>query len=629
MFGQRLSKITRNAINKTVHLTSVPKLNGGLNTTHDKTVIGDNQLSDALNVWWRHGALRSRPGFSVDTVLATGSAPDEVAFWEFVGAKASYIKTGNASTLRFYFNGQQYSAMAGSSVPIVVQHEGNIYAFLSSIKKCDGANVDTVSPTRPTVLLNGKPSLTADNLNGSAFVGYNRLTGNYKAKYTSDGQGAIYSLPAAADGDITATYTDEDGNTHTLTVSSGSTASSDYITINIGGTQKNVFLFTNTNRTIFYYGITGPSDPQVLPSVGFSGNIEVSVDRTANDYATISGCTISAWFGGTRNSYGNGSRLFVAGNPSNPSTIYWSDVGDPLYFPENNYAIVGNGKERITNLCQLGEYLVIFTEENIYAMQYVSNTVTAEDIANGYDAAAIAAYFPITQIASPAGCDTHTACLVNNRIVWMNTNGEAWCLTGLSQFDERFIRKIDEEVAMTVDSSATAYSDGEYYYCLSGQDIYVLFAEDWRNYQWYKWLFPLEDCYTIGKGGITAWVGGLYNSIVAYKWNETDELGNIVIYDQLEEDTLVAGSFTTKAFTCGLPHMYKKWHKGYICAAGDGEATVRYNDIPDDPITLGSMYPKKLYPDTTSLSMAITVGFTGRIEIAEVLLKYSIFEEAR
>ena len=56
---------------------------------------------------------------------------------------------------------------------------------------------------------------------------------------------------------------------------------------------------------------------------------------------------------------------------------------------------------------------------------------------------------------------------------------------------------------------------------------------------------------------------------------------------------------------------------------------MRYNDIPDDPITLGSMYPKKLYPDTTSLSMAITVGFTGRIEIAEVLLKYSIFEEAR
>ena len=626
MFGQRLSKITRNAINKTVHLTSVPKLNGGLNTTHDKTVIGDNQLSDALNVWWRHGALRSRPGFSKTLLSASVSAPDKVVYWKFPDADVQYRAEDNNWDLIFRHgtNTQTWvpQTLNPQPVPVVVQQEGVIYAYLTDgAVKYNGATVSAASPTAPVVLLNGKPSLTASSLNGSTFVGYNRLTGAYKAKYTSDNTGAIYSLPTAAKG-ITVKYTDQSGTTHTSVILATATQATTSITVTVGGVSKTGYWFTNPNRTIIWFGETS-STPLVLPAVGFSGNIEVTTEKATDDYSSIAGCTLSAWFGGTRNSIGNGSRLFVAGNPDAPSTIYWSDVGDPLYFPENNYAIVGDGKEKITNLCQLGEYLVIFTEKSIYAMQYVSNTVTAEDIANGYDAAAIAAYFPITQIASPAGCDTHTACLVNNRIVWMNTNGEAWCLTGLSQFDERFIRKIDEEVAMTVSSSATAYSDGEYYYCLSGQNIYVLFAEDWRNYQWYKWQFPLEDCYTISNGGITAWIGG---QIYAFMWDDEEDHLDPSVDD---ETTPVSGTFTTKAFTCGLPHMYKKWHKGYICAAGDGEATVRYNNIPDDPITLGSMYPQKLYPDTTSLSMAITVGFTGRIEIAEVLLKYSIYEEAR
>lgn len=627
MFGQRLTKEIKRSMKRSVQITSVPHLNGGLNNTHDKTTIGDNQLQDCKNVWWHHGALRTRPGYMSHALYTALTKPSNIVSWDLLSARVSYIKETLATIVFDMGNGNVFAVSSQTQpVPVVTQGTNYVYAYLLDyIRKCNSSGVTAATPTAPYVLLNGKPSVSADSLNGTTFTGYNRLTGKYKAKYTSDNTGAIYSLPAASSGDITATYTDEDGNTHTLTVPSGSTASSNYITINIGGTPKNVFLFTNTNRTIFYYGITGPSDPQILPSVGFSGNIDVTATKSSNDYSTIGKCTISAWFGGTRNAINNGSRLFMAGNPDTPSTIYWSDVNDPLYFPENNYAVVGDGTEIITNLCQLGEYLVIFTEKSIYAMQYVSNTVTAEDIENGYDAAAIAAYFPISQIASPAGCDTKTACLVNNRIVWINTDGTAWCLTGLSQYDERFIRKIDEEVAMTIDSSATAYSDGENYFCLSGQSVYVLVAEDWRNYQWYKWLFPVEDCYTIGSGGITFWLGGVYNTALRATMEDTTDH----IYSTLS-GTKIDGYFVTKSFTCGLPHMYKKWHKGYVCAGGDGTMNLAYNGTPDlTTVTLAEVYPHKYFIDETAVSMAMKVSFTGAITVAEIVLKYSIYEEAR
>ena len=53
----------------TARLT-VPKLCGGLNLCDADFGIDDHQLSDGNNVWWRAGALRTRPGLTpVDNML--------------------------------------------------------------------------------------------------------------------------------------------------------------------------------------------------------------------------------------------------------------------------------------------------------------------------------------------------------------------------------------------------------------------------------------------------------------------------------------------------------------------------------------------------------------------------------
>ena len=41
---------------------SIPDLAGGINLRDSLTTVQDNQLTDAVNMWFRDGALRTRPG---------------------------------------------------------------------------------------------------------------------------------------------------------------------------------------------------------------------------------------------------------------------------------------------------------------------------------------------------------------------------------------------------------------------------------------------------------------------------------------------------------------------------------------------------------------------------------------
>ena len=40
----------------------IPDLMGGLNTRDSLSMVNDNQLTDSLNVWWKDGVLKTRPG---------------------------------------------------------------------------------------------------------------------------------------------------------------------------------------------------------------------------------------------------------------------------------------------------------------------------------------------------------------------------------------------------------------------------------------------------------------------------------------------------------------------------------------------------------------------------------------
>ena len=47
----------------------VPDLMGGINLRDSVSMIGDNQMTDALNMWWADGTLRTRPGIEENIVV--------------------------------------------------------------------------------------------------------------------------------------------------------------------------------------------------------------------------------------------------------------------------------------------------------------------------------------------------------------------------------------------------------------------------------------------------------------------------------------------------------------------------------------------------------------------------------
>lgn len=56
-------KINKNA----VRTLAVPELSGGINLRDSASSVGDNQLTDGLNIWFSDGVLKSRPGIVTDT----------------------------------------------------------------------------------------------------------------------------------------------------------------------------------------------------------------------------------------------------------------------------------------------------------------------------------------------------------------------------------------------------------------------------------------------------------------------------------------------------------------------------------------------------------------------------------
>ena len=90
------------------------------------------------------------------------------------------------------------------------------------------------------------------------------------------------------------------------------------------------------------------------------------------------------WFGGDRSGINGGTRLFVSGNPSEPNLVHWSDVNNPLYFPENNYARIGNSGMAVTAFGKQENILVLFKESEIYYATYVAGgDFTAQDVIDG------------------------------------------------------------------------------------------------------------------------------------------------------------------------------------------------------------------------------------------------------
>ena len=411
-------------------------------------------------------------------------------------------------------------------------------------------------PYVPTVFINGKGEELVADVGATAYEDYNMLTRKFSCTYTTDGTSQNWKLPqtklgtSSATDDVNnasvleveltvfgngklSTYTTEVKYTETGIISVGRIA----LTTDEAGVDADQYtaveLQISVNRTkgivrtqLFGApnGATGTVPiNQGLPFIT-DNNLKITAWRNKkyeDQRLEICRMTRHVWFGGDRSGIEGGSHLFVCGNPDKPNLLRWGGVEHPLYFPERNYCYIGDANQAITGFGKQGDLLMLFKEREIYALQYVAGTEedTEFALAGGVSITTYSAKFTVTPISPAIGCNCpDTIRMVNNRLVWLNSDGQVFTLTSVNQYSERNVRMISRNIRPLITEqgekrlqTAQAAEYRGYYLLLTGKKVFLLDTQTSAfnsfNYYsdeesarkalpWFVWTLPNQYAYT-------------------------------------------------------------------------------------------------------------------------------------
>ena len=211
--------------------------------------------------------------------------------------------------------------------------------------------------------------------------------------------------------------------------------------------------------------------------------------NTKENLKKVFAMTRQMWFGGDAAGISGGSRVFLGANTDEKekSLVIWSGLNNPLYFPENCYAYVGNNSQSVTAFSRQSDMLVIFKERETYLTQYVRNSnITASDLINQkiVDYTASSVYFPIILLHSGIGCDCPDSIeLCRNRLVWACTDGNVYTLCNENQYSERTIFKVSDMISRRLKNESlhramSADIDGRYF-LFADKHVFVMEYESY------------------------------------------------------------------------------------------------------------------------------------------------------
>ncbi|MDD4699338.1 MAG: hypothetical protein PHV07_03650 [Oscillospiraceae bacterium] len=585
---------------------SVPELSGGMNTNSALHKVGDNQLTDCRNMWWNDGALVTRPGFYLssflqNTVYNTAreynkKSAGQITLKDGTKYALSVLYTSGlisvsavsstGGTLNFpkvYFSddpeqpevdiyGNVYISGIGGE-PLVfsgkasTSEEFKIYIIVPRYKYSSTGGIgdyidtfvfcatDEFTLTNlnneiyvPTLLINGKGNNFA-TLTGTSkteypdafqFESQNMLTGKFKSYFKTDGVSSTYSLPTALTNEIiTIKYSKANGEIDSWTIAKDADTSD-----TVGGLNCVV---SRTNGTLTFYNASGAATP-LEKVLGKPNNLEIIAYHTeATRSERIAKMTKSIWFGGSSGGIGGGTRLFICGNDDEPNLIWWSDLNNPLFFPQNNYAYIGDSAQKVTAFAKQSEMLVVFKPHETYYTTYVEgNGYAVEDVISGKitNVKTVSATFPLYQIHSEIGCDLpNTLQLCSNKLLWTNSDKKVYTLASTYSYSEKNIYTVSEMIERkfkSLDFTAAFALDYDHHYLLFvGTKIFVL-----------DYAAKAFDNITTNSDDVS-----LQKGITWYEWEQNlgiDIIGGI----SSTTDLVVFGDYVEEHIEAFNNHMY-------------------------------------------------------------------------
>ncbi len=598
---------------------TVPQLCGGLNVYDQPGQVNDNQLTQADNVWWHRGALRSRPGINRIGSLPSGYLnrvqmlnEREMLIYHFnaqhtfpggsnffatlVQADGTCLSVGSPNnSAYFYSNKSTPPEIIGVRVD---NHKGydwcffmernGLYTYNSSTETWH-RHMDTQDPLEPYVpwvFINGRGNNAPGGPQTVALETNNLLTRCIRCAFTTDGVSDTFTVPFTDVTPYKGILTVFDGESSRDVEGEGSDLYSSFLFsdlsckelgIDQSYSHVDIELFIDENNGISHVvaypdgDFNRPIENFILPKSPTPNNLQLWLYAGQRNIVDNDICQMrqAIWFGGLSGSNGTGTHLFVAGHPSKPNLLHWSEVNDPTYFPKNNYAYVGEDSSPITALAKQGELLVIFREHDLYCTRYVEGTVpTQEDLSQRtvIETNVHKAVFPMAQLHPNIGCDCpHTVRLVNNKLVWLTGDGRVHILTESNQHSERNIRdasplierQLQQHSREELQQALAGELDG-YYTLLVGNRMYLLDCQTsaFTSFQyysreetaqkalpWYVWTLPDYD----------------YKGLV-YDGNSLVLLGGEILYapkGDTDNGQPIHSRFTTKQFSLGRPDKRK------------------------------------------------------------------------
>ena len=364
---------------------------GGVNLKDLQFELDVNQSPSMLNMFYKNGHLRKRYGQEEWYSFANESQIDAIGYYSgdvFVATDGAIYK-GNPEEKNFTkliednrINGKSKLINFGRNL-----YFWNSEAFLVYDK--DNNTFKEVELYVPDVVINRKP----DGTYSDPMDNYNRLSPAFKNSFHSDGESKVYVLSTKG----------LDNKTPIVEV--------------INGTVPE-FTFDAKEGTVTF---------NTAPVKG-TNNVVITAYKTEKEYElSITRCTFTHAYGGNNN-----SRLFVGGGGD--GMIYYSDVSDITYFPDNNDFRVGNDEDDVTGFGEQYDVLMVFKPREIYSLEYYID-------ANGLGA------FAMKLVNAEIGCDApKTIQLINNQLTWLSTIVGVCTLVSTAIEDERNVRIISRNI---------------------------------------------------------------------------------------------------------------------------------------------------------------------------------------
>ena len=710
---------------------TVPALDGGVNLKDAPNLVEDNQLTDVLNMWWKDQALRTRPGLTTDE----GKCVDIGPRFELVGSAdfPRIQRVADYFNYDFYQNGKRVATIIDNesneeesgggvkdsaclkgctetgefiqlaqvpeeysqgTVRQFAWNDGEWFAYTSRgnlyFHLLPDYPLEQAEPYHPLVAVNGK-GYESDTLKGSfsfsgtMFEGFNSLINTYssaafKTMFTADGKATVFPLPVQSLSNnpgetVEICFTQNDGNTFIFQIAYDSDVSDESAVINsymTGSQGTPARAHIDRDKGLLYFQTATGEAKFVAPDPSIRNNLVVTAWVSNTGKFNPCDMQFHMWFGGDTSGINGGTRLFMSGDASRGNLVCWSDANNPLYFPENNYAYIGESDQAVTAFGKQADMLVIFKEhEMFYATYQAGGDFTAQDVIDGkvVDVTAQMARFPVTQINPSIGCDCpQTIQLCNNRLVWATSEGKVYTLTDATPYSERNVR----ELSGMIESHLKAQGKEALQAATSGDfdGHYVLQVGDWlylldyntsgfenntsylgrnaeKHMPWSIWHIGLPGVewkrfFSTEEKAVLIGEKEMNNTLYRIAYTLAGDTDALVEYDGDVKITTrpILSRFQTKVFDFGQPERRKKirrLHIGATDTAGDAISLsyVTEQGAREDALRLGAygtgeMREWCVTPGVNRVrQFGIRAESKGAMAVDNMTLKYEVNGEVR